>query len=570
MAWEDIVNDKEFQAQPQKIKMQVAENYFKQNMLADPDFQALPDQQRLDVTRNFFSTVAKVEGGVSPIYAPANTGPLGEGFAVDSGNYANNMNLGELNKILIPWRDAAIKSAPVAGAMLGASAAMPYAPALGPYAPVAPVLGAAIGGAAGATLGNVGSAVTGAGVEQSPARAGMEMGTAEAIPFGPVVSKVLGPAREAFMASPMAQKLVKTGQPFSPSTIVKSKLSSLLESATNLIPTGKAVTEAMQNKTYRWLMGERNKFLEGLTGQTFEDASTFIRQSGSARVAAKEEARGAYSAVVDAAGGGEKVIPMGNTKEYFDSIYEGATPNIKKIINDFRTRLTTAGEAGAGTGMTARDFDELRYVISKNGKGMKDNINAVVNKDLAAFDQAQGAELLQAVKDSNVAWIKSKGFEYVNGLFRSSTKMSPGGQEVFMPNDFYGKVMNPKTQEMIKKNFGNTALENLKDFAEQALKVGEEMSKKEGSTLGNYVRQGMVLGSPFAAIQNPMLLMPYGIAPVLAWRMMSPRSAFKKWLTEGLSTTGATEGLKMGGRAVMLNKQGKEADASDIMIGNLE
>ena len=56
MPWEDILADPEFQAQPSKIKAQVAGNYFKRN-IADAEFLRQPPGVQAEVKKNFFGTL---------------------------------------------------------------------------------------------------------------------------------------------------------------------------------------------------------------------------------------------------------------------------------------------------------------------------------------------------------------------------------------------------------------------------------------------------------------------------------------------------------------------------------
>lgn len=57
MAWDDILNDPEFQGQDQTTKTRVAENYFSQNFGQDPEYQAQTPDIQERVRSNFLSTL---------------------------------------------------------------------------------------------------------------------------------------------------------------------------------------------------------------------------------------------------------------------------------------------------------------------------------------------------------------------------------------------------------------------------------------------------------------------------------------------------------------------------------
>jgi hypothetical protein len=96
------------------------------------------------------------------------------------------------------------------------------------------------------------------------------------------------------------------------------------------------------------------------------------------------------------------------------------------------------------------------------------------------------------------------------------------------------------------------------EYAETALKISEEISKRNMSPIGKIWQTGMLGGMGAAGVFKPELLVPYGFSAVAAWRIMQPKSAFKKWLTQGLeaaypkTTKVGKEALKVGGRAVTL------------------
>lgn len=55
--WEDILNEKDFQALPQEQKNIVAQNYFKANIEKEPEYQALPQESKTVVFNNFMATL---------------------------------------------------------------------------------------------------------------------------------------------------------------------------------------------------------------------------------------------------------------------------------------------------------------------------------------------------------------------------------------------------------------------------------------------------------------------------------------------------------------------------------
>ena len=59
MAWNDILDDPEFQGQDREVKTKVAKNYFDSNFATEPDFQAQPEEERGKVYSNFLSTLDK-------------------------------------------------------------------------------------------------------------------------------------------------------------------------------------------------------------------------------------------------------------------------------------------------------------------------------------------------------------------------------------------------------------------------------------------------------------------------------------------------------------------------------
>lgn len=59
--WDDILADPDFQAQPQEVKNQVADNFFAENIGSDAEFQLQPDDVKNEVRTSFFSTVRPVE-----------------------------------------------------------------------------------------------------------------------------------------------------------------------------------------------------------------------------------------------------------------------------------------------------------------------------------------------------------------------------------------------------------------------------------------------------------------------------------------------------------------------------
>jgi hypothetical protein len=76
--WDDILADPEFQAQPQDVKNQVADNFFAENIGSDIEFQLQPEEVREEVRTNFFSTIEPTEiipteepgRGIRPVQEP--------------------------------------------------------------------------------------------------------------------------------------------------------------------------------------------------------------------------------------------------------------------------------------------------------------------------------------------------------------------------------------------------------------------------------------------------------------------------------------------------------------------
>ena len=67
MSWDDILTDPEFVKQPFSKRLEVAKNFFAQNMESDTEFQKQPPELQQQVRSNFFRTLSKVEAesGVS-------------------------------------------------------------------------------------------------------------------------------------------------------------------------------------------------------------------------------------------------------------------------------------------------------------------------------------------------------------------------------------------------------------------------------------------------------------------------------------------------------------------------
>ena len=61
MAWEDILNDTNFQAEPEEVKVKVAENYFDQNIGSNADFQIETPEIQSRVRDNFIATLRPPE-----------------------------------------------------------------------------------------------------------------------------------------------------------------------------------------------------------------------------------------------------------------------------------------------------------------------------------------------------------------------------------------------------------------------------------------------------------------------------------------------------------------------------
>ena len=57
--WEQIINDSDFDAQPDSVRAQVATNYFKKNFVSDPSFKSQSDEIKSLVKRNFYTTLQR-------------------------------------------------------------------------------------------------------------------------------------------------------------------------------------------------------------------------------------------------------------------------------------------------------------------------------------------------------------------------------------------------------------------------------------------------------------------------------------------------------------------------------
>lgn len=57
LTWDEILRDKEFQAEPLEVKKQVAENFFQRRIATEPEYQRLEPHLQERVKANFMRTI---------------------------------------------------------------------------------------------------------------------------------------------------------------------------------------------------------------------------------------------------------------------------------------------------------------------------------------------------------------------------------------------------------------------------------------------------------------------------------------------------------------------------------
>lgn len=392
---------------------------------------------------------------------------------------------------------------------------------------------------------------------------GAKMGALE-LAGGPAAA-MLRPGAKALAANPSAQKLLQFSKdqniPFSPSTIAPTKTARFVESMTNLFPTGKAVTSLYQDRLSKWLMDSRSQVISDLTGiSTGGTGKRLIAETGAVKEGLAKGSKEAYGEIVPTIGGEGALIPMDQTHAFLRSLYDSGTvgknKKLKSLIADFESKLTNPDPNLKPNMMKAEDFAQWQAKISGKARsgdnfGLGDKIWAAVGEDMKAFDAAQSKNLSDIVSQAKLDWKTKAAYEHLTNYFNLATGVGPGGQEVFQTGRFYSLIMQDKNKRTLIKDIGEEAYENLKDFAEMALKVSEETGKRSMSDVSKIFQAGMVGGGGYAAFTNPSLLVPYGMAPIVAWQTMKPRGVFKKWLTEGFNPKKTIETLKVGGRAAI-------------------
>jgi hypothetical protein len=185
-----------------------------------------------------------------------------------------------------------------------------------------------------------------------------------------------------------------------------------------------------------------------------------------------------------------------------------------------------------------------------------------VNQDLMTFDQSTGSKIIDALKGAKLDSQKEIKYNKISALFRRTIKDMPNGTEGLNVSLFHDLVYNPANRKMLIKEFGEDTLRNMESFADMAMIMSSESAKRAMSDAQKYIGAPLVGGGGIAAaIYNPWLAVPHGMAPVFAYSMMKPSGVFKAWLTEGLSSAFPTAaaatkgGLMIGGRAAISNKK---------------
>jgi hypothetical protein len=444
---------------------------------------------------------------------------------------------------------------------LGATAAV----ATGPPGLLAATLLAGAGGMGGRLIENLVRKNTGGpGGPQTemerftdPLIEGGKMAGLEAI-GGPVLSRILSPGAKS-MEDPAARRFMdyatKNDLPMMPSTIAPAPLLSsttAVEGLSRFFPTGRFFIERSHEQLYQKMLDSRAKMLGDLTGTTAEmsQSPVFADAISSTSKMLKDKTIGAYAEIVPGAGGKSARIPMSNTREFIDQMME--TPRVQrneklvKLLDDFNTE--------SATGLTAKDFERFQQKVNKTtainkdynlGKAIWENIN----KDLAAFDEATGKQLLDVVTTARGSNAQMAKFVEMQKLFKKATSIKDG-QELFNADRFYFLVNNDQNRNYMVKQFGEDAFANMKEYAEYMRKISMDISKTKLGEMGKIWQTVLAGGGAASSFYAPGVLVPYGASAVAAWRMMAPKSTFKKWLTTGMGPEGK-EAIKIGGRAAI-------------------
>jgi hypothetical protein len=471
--------------------------------------------------------------------------------------------------------DSLLKSLPAVGATAGATLAAPLI-ATGPWGVASPVGGAALGGAAGASVEDFIRNLTGVGKQPTtpglnPLKAGAEMGAWEtgAGSLLNILSRIGAPVAKALETNPLNQKFadfaLKNDLPMSPSTINPSWMAKATEAMTNMFPTGKMITSKYQNELYRKFLDTRAKMLGEIT-ETGELMGTAPLQDAAVRStkeALRDASKEAYSGIIPAIGGRQTSIPVEKTRELIDNILESSrvqrNPEMVKLLDSFNTKSRNGS-------VTAQDFYSFQGQINATaGKNrdysLAEDIWSSLNQDIKAYDHATGTQLMDVINTSKGAWIKESEFKFMSDIFKKSSTITRG-EEIFQPDKFYSVVMNDNNQKYIKKQFGDDVLANLRDYAEFARKIATESNKKNMSDMQKLWQQtGMALGVGGAGTSlftgpgvagAAAIAVPMGSSYIAAHMLMKPRGVFKKWLTTGFEgSEAASQALKIGGRAAI-------------------
>ena len=423
---------------------------------------------------------------------------------------------------------------------------------------------AAGGGAAGKLVGNIidrargREGAPGTPMERftEPLIEGGKMAALE--PMGALFSKLIAPNAAAFKASPESQALLKYtqqhGLPMSPSTILPSKTSSLIEGVTNISPLGKMATTQYQNKLNQWLLDSRAQLIGELTGGPLSGNKKLISSISEARVAKAAATREAYGDIPTVAGGDDVLIPMGKTREYLDRLSQSGlqdnSPGFKRLVAEFDKRTSVSG----GGDMTAREFQDWQSKIntSLNRGGdyrLADKVRGVVDEDLKAFQSSTGKDLITTLAEARLSAADKARFKRISKWFEDTTGTTPGGGDMFQSGKFYRLIHKEENRNYFIREFGEQAYKNLQDYADFALKVTQETAKRVPSIPESILMGGASAASGYASMSNPYLLVPHLTTPLVSLAVMKPRGWFKTWLTKGYAPgPWVTTPLKLGGR----------------------
>jgi len=105
--WEVLLQQDDFKALPAKEKVDIASNFFQQNLASQPEFQSLPPEEKADIKRNFFSTLQQetpFEGrhpNISAAYETVKKIPrlMASGATIGLSEKAGELGIGLANRI---------------------------------------------------------------------------------------------------------------------------------------------------------------------------------------------------------------------------------------------------------------------------------------------------------------------------------------------------------------------------------------------------------------------------------------------------------------------------------------